>query len=70
VVEIGDVAAGSPAEQAGLQEGDIVIAINNNFSQNLNQYKTTLQSASEKIRIIIRRKEELKQFEFRVKNIL
>ena len=39
LVEIGDVAKGSPAEQAGLQEGDIVVAINNNFSQNLNQYK-------------------------------
>ena len=61
---------GSPAELAGLQEGDIVIAINNNFSQSLNQYKLALQSASEKIKIIIRRKEELKQFEFRVKNIL
>jgi hypothetical protein len=70
VVEIGDVAKGSPAEQAGLEEGDIVIAINNNFSQNLNQYKLALQSANEKIRIIIRRKEELKQFDFKVKNIL
>jgi hypothetical protein len=70
VVEIGDVAKGSPAEQAGLEEGDIVIAINNNFSQNLNQYKVQLQSASEKIRIIVRRKEELKQFDFKVKNIL
>ena len=70
VVIIGDVAKGSPAEQAGLEEGDIVIAINNNFSQNLNQYKTTLQAAAEKIRIIVRRNEELKQFDFRVKNIL
>jgi hypothetical protein len=69
LVEIGDVAKGSPAEQCGLMEGDVVIAINNNFSQNLNQYKVALQSASEKIKIIVRRNEELKQFEFRVKNI-
>jgi predicted metalloprotease with PDZ domain len=69
LVEIGDVAKGSPAEQAGLMEGDVVIAINNNFSQNLNQYKVALQAASEKIKIIVRRKEELKEFEFRVKNI-
>ena len=69
-VEIGDVAKGSPAESAGLQEGDIVVAINNNFSGNLNQYKLALQSASERIKIIVRRREELKQFEFRVKNIL
>jgi hypothetical protein len=70
LVEIGDVAKGSPAEQAGLMEGDIVVAINNNFSQNLNQYKIALQAASEKIKIIVRRNEELKQIEFRVKNIL
>jgi hypothetical protein len=69
-VEIGDVAKGSPAELAGLQEGDIVVAIINIFSGNLNQYKVALQSASERIKIIVRRREELKQFEFRVKNIL
>jgi hypothetical protein len=69
-VEIGDVATGSPAEQAGIQEGDIVVAINNNFSQNLNQYKISLQAANEKIRIIVRRNGELMQFDFKVKNIL
>jgi PDZ domain/Aspartyl protease len=69
-VEIGDVAKGSPAEQAGLKEGDIVVAINNNFSQNLNQYKISLQAANEKIRIIVRRNGELMQIDFKVKNIL
>jgi hypothetical protein len=70
LVEIGDVAKGSPAEQSGLKEGDIVVAINNNFSQNLNQYKVSLQAANEKIKIIIRRNGELMQFGFKVKNIL
>jgi predicted metalloprotease with PDZ domain len=70
MIEVGDVAKGSPAEQVGLKEGDIVVAINNNFSQNLNQYKIALQSASEKIRIIVRREKELLQFDFRVKSIL
>lgn len=70
LVEIGDVAKGSPAEAAGLQEGDVVIAINNNFSQNLNQYKIALQAANERVKIIVRRDGELKQFEFKVKDIL
>ena len=70
VVVIGDVAKGSPAEASGLQEGDIVIAINNNFSQNLNQYKLALQNAAEKVKIIVRRNGDLKQFDFKVKNIL
>lgn len=68
-VEIGDVATGSPAEKAGLKEGDIIVAINNNFSQNLNQYKIALQTANERMRIIVRREGELKQFEFKVKTI-
>jgi hypothetical protein len=69
-IQIGDVAKDSPAEAAGLKEGDIVMAINNNFTQNLNQYKIVLQSANEKIRIIVRRNTELKQIEFKVKSIL
>jgi hypothetical protein len=69
-IEIGDVAKGSPAEAAGLKERDVVIAINNNFTQSLNQYKIALQSANEKIKIIVRRDGELKQIEFKVKNIL
>jgi hypothetical protein len=43
-VVIGDVAKGSPAEQAGLLEGDEVIAVDKNFTQNLNQYKVALQN--------------------------
>jgi hypothetical protein len=69
-VEIGDVAEGSPAEKSGLQERDVVIAINKNFSQNLNQYKVALQAPNEKIKIIIRRNGVLMEFTFKVKSIL
>ena len=67
---IGDVAKGSPAEEAGLREEDIVIALNNNFSQNLNQYKIALQAANQKIKMIVRRDNELKEFTFKIKSIL
>jgi len=67
---IGNVSAGSPAEMGGVKVGDIVVAINNNFSQNFNQYKTTLQSSNERIKLILRRKEELIQITFKVKSIL
>ncbi len=69
-IEVGDVAKGSPAEAAGLKEQDIVVAINNNFSQNLNQYKIALQAPNEKIKMIVRRDGELQMIEFRVKHIL
>ena len=69
-IVVGDVAKGSPAEAAGLLENDIVIAVNNNFSQNLNQYKIALQAANQKIKLIIRRDNELKEITFKVKSIL
>ncbi|MER3498020.1 MAG: hypothetical protein C4308_04985 [Chitinophagaceae bacterium] len=67
---IGDVAKGSPAEAAGLKEGDVVLGINKTLSQNLTQLKAALQNANEKVSIIIRRDGELKQYEFRIKSIL
>ena len=70
LIIIGDVAKGSPAQAAGLKEGDQVLAINKNFSQNLNQYKIALQSPNERIKIIIRREGLIKEIEFKIKSIL
>ena len=66
----GDVAVGSPAEKGGLKEGDIIIAINKNFTQNLNQFKTALQAPNEKVTIIIQREGVLKEVSFKIKSIL
>ena len=70
LIILGDVAKGSPAESAGLKEGDVVMAVNNNFSQNMNQYKIALQAASERIKLIIRRNNELMEISFKTKSIL
>jgi hypothetical protein len=67
---IGDVAKDSPAEKCGLLEGDVVVAVNKSFSQNLNQYKIALQTTQQAARIIVRRNGELKEFNFKVKHIL
>jgi Aspartyl protease/PDZ domain len=69
LIVVGDVAKGSPAEAAGVKEGDEVIAVNKNFSQNLNQYKIALQAPNEKIKLILRRDNQMKEFEFKVKSI-
>lgn len=66
---VGDVAKGSPAEDAGLKENDIVIAINNNFAQNLNAYKISLQVANTKIKFIVRRGGELMEIYFKTGSI-
>jgi S1-C subfamily serine protease len=69
VILIGDVAKGSPGEASGLKEGDVVISVNKNFSQNLNQYKLALQRPNEKILIVVRRNSELMEMELKVKSI-
>lgn len=70
VVTAGDVATGSPAETAGLREGDIIISINKNFSNDLNAMKYALQTLNERIKIIVRRDNDLKEIEFKAKSIL
>jgi membrane-associated protease RseP (regulator of RpoE activity) len=70
LVLIGDVAKDSPAELAGVQEGDEVVSVNNVFSGSLNRFKAALQNAGERVRLIVRRNGELKEFEFKVKSIL
>lgn len=67
---VGDVAKGSPAEAAGVLEGDEVIGVNKNFSQNLNQYKIAMQMPNEKIKLIFRRDGDIMEVEFKVKSIL
>lgn len=67
---IGDVAKNSPAELAGLKEGDIVISVNKNFNQNLQQYKAAIQSTGERLKLIIVRNGELKEITLKVKSIL
>lgn len=69
IIMIGDVAKGSPAEEVGLKEGDEVIAINKNLLHNLNAYKIALQAPNQKIKIIIRRNGEMKEYEFKVRSI-
>ncbi len=70
LILIGDIARGSPAEAAGLKEMDQVLAVNKNFSQNLNQYKIAMQVPNEKIKLVIRRDGVIMEIEFKVKSIL
>jgi hypothetical protein len=69
-IVIGDVAKGSPAEAVGLKEGDIVIAIDRNFSQNIQQYKLAIQNAGDKLKMIIQRGTDIMEYNVKVKSIL
>ena len=69
-IVIGDVAAKSPAEAAGLREGDVLIGINKLIGQDIQHYKAALQMAGEKVKIIISRDGQLMEFNFKIKSIL
>jgi len=69
-IVVGDVAQGSPAEASGLKEGDVVVAINKVFNQNLTQLKGALQNSGDKVKIIVRRAGQLNVYEFKIRSIL
>ena len=69
-IVIGDVAAKSPAEVAGLKEGDVLIGVNKLIGQDIQHYKAALQTAGEKVKIIISRDGQLMEFNFKIKSIL
>ncbi len=66
---VGDVSENSPAEKAGLKEGDIVLAVNKNFTQNLSAYKAAIQNSGSSVKMIVLREGNLLEYSFRVKNI-
>ena len=70
LIIIGDVAKGSPADLVGLKENDVVVGINRKFNQNLQDYKSELQVAGKKVKIVVLRQEELFEYEFKTQSIL
>lgn len=58
-IYVGDVVLGSPAYKAGLMADDIIVGVGTNFSNNIMQYKTMLQTANSKINVLVTRKEKL-----------
>lgn len=70
VIVVGNVAKGSPADEAGIKEGDEVLAVNKFFSKDLNKYKTELQAANQKVKLILHRDEKILEVEFKILSIL
>jgi hypothetical protein len=66
---VGEIIKGSPAEKCGLRIADEIIAVNNNMSVSFQDIKTQLQNADNKIKMIIRRNEELMEMVLKVGRI-
>ncbi len=65
-----DVIENSPAHKAGFKIDDEVISVGTNLTNNLQAYKTALQQTNEKIKVIIRRNNELLQLSLKPVSLL
>ncbi|RYY29516.1 MAG: PDZ domain-containing protein [Chitinophagaceae bacterium] len=69
-ITVVDVMPGSPAEQAGFKPGDIMMSVANNFTRNIQAYKSLMQTPGEKLKILIIREGEPIILTLKVKSIL
>jgi hypothetical protein len=54
-ISIDEIIKDSPADKAGFKKDDVILAVNNNFSNDITQYKNILQDAGERIKVLILR---------------
>ena len=68
-IVVGDVMKGSPADKAGFKVDDVIVALNNNFSLNLQTYKNMLQNIGERIKVIVKRPDGLSVLSLKIRSI-
>jgi len=69
-ITVTDIMKKSPAEDAGFVQGDIVLGVDNDLSGNIQSYKTHLQNAGEKVKVLVSRKGELMVITMKIRSIL
>lgn len=70
-IEVTDVMTGSPAEKAGLKEGDIILMINGDAKQDVQVYQNLLRTFGPKVKVLVRHPNgELALLEMKVSSIL
>lgn len=69
-IVVDDVIKGSPGDKAGFHQGDVIVSIDNNFSNNIQVYRTLLQNADHNLKVIVMRGGEAKMLSITVRNIL
>jgi hypothetical protein len=69
-IEVGDIMENSPAQKAGFHVGDIILAVENDFSGNLQSYRILLQDTKTTLRIVVLRDGKPEVINLRVQSIL
>ncbi|WP_290709897.1 aspartyl protease family protein [Flavihumibacter sp. CACIAM 22H1] len=71
-VTVTDIMPGSPAENAGFKVGDIIIAVDNNMSRNIQAYRSMLQQTGVRLKFLVVRQADgdLEELYMKVGSIL
>ena len=54
-VHIVDIIKDSPGDKAGFKPGDVIFAVENNFTKNIQSFKTALQNAGSRVKVLVLR---------------
>ena len=69
-IEVVDIMPNSPAEHAGFKSGDIIIAVANNFTKNIQAFKNLMQTPGEKLKVLVMRDQKPIVLTLKVKSVL
>ena len=69
-VIVEDVAKGSPGDEGGFIPGDVILGINNNFSNNIQVYKSMMQNLGDKLKFVVLRNGQPEVLYLKPKSIL
>jgi len=70
VIKVLDVMEGSPAEKAGFMPEDVVVGVENNFSQNIQAYKNLMQHPGTRVKVLVYRNGEPLLLILKVMNLM
>lgn len=57
-IRVIDIIKGSPGDKAGFRPGDIIFSVENNYTKNIQTYKTLFQNSIGRVRVIIFREQK------------
>lgn len=69
-IRVVDIIPGSPGDKAGFKKDDVILAINNNFTRNIQAYKAVLQNAGAKVKVLVLRDNQPIIIYLSIKNIM
>lgn len=69
-IYISKISQESPAYKKGIREGDLLISVNNDNSQDITSYRNLLKAEGKKVRLLIKNKTGLKTYKLKLKNLL